>query len=1706
MIGRNGSYFDPDLALQGHYIITGNTNDNFCSDLLQITDIRKELHRHLLSQGFDAVFYFDYTNMLYCYDYDSFRILTGALSEGTEEDPEEEDASIAMTGPFGANLAGFNAAFEQPEQPAQVPPAEIPMRLNLGAMRMESAWQQVIALLRDNEYRCALVLSNINSMQSTFSVPALQALQELTAGSSTMSSVVIYIFRGNTMVEMLTQQTHYGTGEWNIFFQSVLRPLMETDDPDENRVISLRTPNAAEVRNLLNYIRFQNAVALQVEPRQLQDLASALSYGCARENWSLKQLRSRIENYAQNHPGTVMNMDNYSQVTGLPRHTTAMQDLERLVGLEGVKKDMRKLFGSMRARAVQSSFPEQSTRFSPLPRLNHVRGHLLNVCLMGNAGTGKTEIARLMGRMYYEANVLPQGHVVPVSAGTMVSQNVGGTAMNVRALVQQAMGGVLFIDEAYALIKNEHGREAIDQLVNDMTTYEGQFAVIIAGYPRQMKRLLQSNEGLASRFGTTFHLPDYNADEMRQILDIFISNDPDRLVLAPELRAQLEVFCDNWATDHDQNWGNAREAGRLVSQMKRNALDRISRSHTPAAARDPVELLPEDLPEHLRKHLKPKAQRLEDVLKQIEEMTGLNNVKVFLKKLADGALWDDQQPAPGRFIFHGPPGTGKTHVARLMGIMLRRLGVLERDFVYEVAAQDLLRPDPAIDYGGNNDPTPQEILQAAVDNARGGIFFIDEAHQLSQTPEGRMLIRALVPIVENPDYRRNTCFILAGYSTEMRELLRQDAGLSRRFPEACRIRFDNYTADELTRILKGMAEDRNQILEQEYLDRTCIALSRYLENPPENYGNAGFIRDTYLPESIRTRFARLNQTYAGSATALVSTEVAQNVPAEEKRTLTGRDLPPKFQVMAGPLGLPVPKPKTAWDRIEELVGKAEVKEYLLTRRTTGEQTMFYDNHAQTGLHFAVVGPTGSGRHTVVRTMTALWKHLGLLDRDGVRFVSKGDLEAGYVGQTALKSASVVEECLGGCLCVEYPSAMLRKSGSDNSYGPEALGVISGAMADPVNQLSVALIDTEEGMEELFRQMPGLKSRIAKVFRLEDLTPEEMLELFRIKTENALSFDEELRDLIPEFFLNWVSQRGGLTEAVRSWGNGTEVDHLVEELIARWKSMGGKTDPESEIPRRLITRQMFPEELQRFLKHSRADKNTAMKELMDLTGLDQVKSMVQARERETRMLKGRKPVPGCYTFIGYPGSGKTKVARLMGGVLRASNTLSQGHLIERTAQQLIQSPGNFAESLKLAKNGILFIDEAHQLRQWDSGHRVILELLTALEDARITSCTCIILAGYPEEMAALLEADQGLASRFGTDDAIIRFPNYNAEELLQILRGMARDAHTIPQILAHAPLVMEPEFEELSAELFDHVCRSGDRSFGNARYVRNYLRNCYKNLLARMDRTYPGGDYPEAEMRTLTEQDIPEDYLEFLERSEKPALVQTDQLCTVERGQITSDTYGDQVDYYLRRTVLLDVTKKDGSGSGSGTIITSGGHVLTAAHVVAGAKRIRAKLYCPGALGGDYLWFDCELLKPIQETCDMALLKMKGDHFPVMPMRTPESSVQDTEATLLIGYPLGGMLNDNRLDALKPSHFAGRVASSQIKRRMHRDVLHYYLDSRGLHGNSGSPVISQTDGRMIGVFSGSIAPKKEGNLDELNLFFPIHYFWSNFVIDTPSEEE
>lgn len=1694
MIPKNNSYFSSELIEGGHYIITGLLNDNCVNDLYQVVDITQILHKELKDNDFDVIIYYDRNNRIYCYDARSAYLLTHANEEETAEVSQPRLTRTRATRPLGGS---------RHRREREVENTPVVTSYNLRSMSIGVSWRQVIALLRQTRYRCAIVFSNMTTLTDSFSEAELQVLTELNSTVTDRPHAAFYIFRTAKGADFL-RYGGSGSGAWALFYEQILRPLYESCDPNDNRVISLSTPNAAEITNLLNMLRLREENKLHMNIMEFKKLSEEIAYSCATNSKTLRSLKHALGEFIKNNPGKALTLENYQSVIGVKREKTAIEEIDSLIGLNNVKEWIKEWAYSRKKEGMSRDFPESSSRFYPNVNSGIRNGLELNIVFTGKPGTGKTTLARQMGRLYYELGLLPRGHLVVRSASDIVSQYVGGTATLVRESVMEAMGGVLMIDEAYAITKNDHGREAIDQLVNEMTQYAGQFAVVICGYEGPMKKFLNANQGLASRFATKLHLEDYTPDEMDKIFRNLMAKEDENgnvAVFDENLEKVFSDFCDNWANDHGNDWGNAREAGTLLGNMKRRALVRM-RKNGESVEGGKIILTAADMPLKEARHLQTKPKKVEDIIEQLtnpEKTIGLYNVKNRLVSIAQTISWKAGNVSVGRYIFHGPPGTGKTHMARQFCNLLFRFGIIKRNYVYEVSAKQLCHPDPEIDYGlsGGREPTIMEIIEAAFEQAKGGIIFIDEAPQLLDTDIGESVLRALVPIIDRPDVYENTCVILAGYTDEMTRLLNEDDGLASRFPKGNRIRFDNYNAQDIAKLSEFFAKKQGHTVDEDFKERTRAAFSEYLKNPERNYGNARFIRDTYIPAAIEAKNARLSKEELGDKRAIATEEDVKNVEEPTRRRLTGADIPKPFDEYVGPVGIPVLPEQTVQQKIDGLVGKQEIKDYLKTLSEKDEEVKFLDEVRVSGSHFAIIGPTGSGRHTAARVITSALKEIGSLDRDEVYTTSKGSFEAEYVGQTIPKTLSEIEKAKGGCMLVEYPSSMLAKNSYDNTFGVEALSTIGGAMSGGQEKLSVIFIDDEDGFEVLSKQMPSIVSMFTRVFHIEDLSPAEMYELFCKKTEHSFVFHDEIKDIIPDFFTNWVSQRGDLKENSAVWSGGCEVDRLVTDLKNNWKNKKVSPDSSTGIPKRRLTRDVFPKNLQKYLTAASVDKNLALDNLNKLTGLDSVKATIKDIEREMRYFRG-KALPGFYAFVGDPGSGKTKVAKLFGGVLRGTDVLSQGHVIVRTAKQLAQNPASFEECLKLAKNGVLFIDEAPSLRKTDSGCAVIDKLLTTIEDADIMKNVCIILAGYEGAMHWLFDYDIGLQSRFESPNAIIKFENYTAKEMLGIMDDFAENAATDPYIRAPFKLdVSDSEFRKLSEQVFEIERRR--ENFGNGRFVRNYLKACIGKHLERIDNMPDDVDKTDmALISTFSEADIPDKYMHVLDRIEQPSVVEYKQLETRDVHPVTSDNYLSELERIKRSTVLITATLEDGgTGTGTGFIISKQGHILTCNHVFKGAKNIKAKVYAPGSVGGDYHFFDVEALQPGYDQFDMALGKLDGNNFEALSIRPISEQIEEDEDTIMVGFPLGGAMNGGDLKRLKATHFDGSISGSQT---FENGVDIFSINSEGMPGNSGSPVISRKDGRVIGVFPGAIpdTQNKEKAKHHANFFFPIKYFWANFV--------
>lgn len=242
-----------------------------------------------------------------------------------------------------------------------------------------------------------------------------------------------------------------------------------------------------------------------------------------------------------------------------------MNELNDLIGLASVKKEVKNIVNLLQINEMRV---QNGLKKAPVAK---------HFVFTGNPGTGKTTVARLLSKIYCALGVLSKGHLVEVDRSGMVAGYMGQTALKVKQVVDKAKGGVLFIDEAYALSNHgpegDFGQEAIDTLNKAMEDYRDDLIVIVAGYPDLMEEFIDANPGLKSRFNKTIDFPDYDAEDLYSIFT-FMSKEQDYHI-SEEAKIRLKEVLNDMIAKKDKNFGNARDVRNYLSQVIERQANRL---------------------------------------------------------------------------------------------------------------------------------------------------------------------------------------------------------------------------------------------------------------------------------------------------------------------------------------------------------------------------------------------------------------------------------------------------------------------------------------------------------------------------------------------------------------------------------------------------------------------------------------------------------------------------------------------------------------------------------------------------------------------------------------------------------------------------------------------------------------------------------------------------------------------------------------------------------------------------------------------------------------------------------------------------------------------------------------------------------------------------------------------------------------------------
>ena len=526
--------------------------------------------------------------------------------------------------------------------------------------------------------------------------------------------------------------------------------------------------------------------------------------------------------------------------------------LEALIGLDNIKAQIKEHIEYINFLKLR-----KEKGFSDSEQIS------LHSVFTGNPGTGKTTVVKMLGKLYKKIGLLTNGEVHEVDRAALVAEYIGQTAPKVKEAINKARGGILFIDEAYSLAREDesskdYGKEVIEILLKEMSDGPGNIAIMVAGYPQEMNVFLSSNPGLKSRFNYYFHFDDYTPSEMIKIAEFAATK--RNIKISAEAQNILNEIIISAYRDRDRTFGNARYIHSLVDEAKMNMGLRIMKQKD--YDKLDKEALSTVLVEDVQKMIHVKSKKtiqikvdevlLSESLAELNNLIGIANIKAEISELVKLIKYynDIGKDVMNKFslhtVFTGNPGTGKTTVARIIGKVYKALGLLEKGHVVECDREALVAG-----FIGQTAIKTKAVLDSAVN----GVLFIDEAYSLSQGGNNDFGQEAIEVILKNmEDNRGKFALIVAGYTQNMQQFLQSNPGLKSRFDRT--IHFPDYLPEDLFRIAIKMLqkEDINPDAEAaEYLNQYIINLY----NSRDNYfGNARSVR-TIVESVIRKQNIRM---------------------------------------------------------------------------------------------------------------------------------------------------------------------------------------------------------------------------------------------------------------------------------------------------------------------------------------------------------------------------------------------------------------------------------------------------------------------------------------------------------------------------------------------------------------------------------------------------------------------------------------------------------------------------------------------------------------------------------------------------------------------------------------------------------------------------------------------------------------------------------
>ena len=571
------------------------------------------------------------------------------------------------------------------------------------------------------------------------------------------------------------------------------------------------------------------------------------------------ELRPRLSSVGKKHIPSEGGMD-------------SMAKLNELIGLENVKSKIEEYRSVVMLSKKRSLIGLQTLK------------PVLHAAFMGNPGTGKTTVAKILGAMMKELGLLSSGHVVVEERSTLMGQNYASEQEKTLSALERAKGGILFIDEAYLLYKPDDPRDpginVIETLLTALADPEQQdWMLLIAGYTEPMTRLLEQNAGLKSRIPeqNRFHFDDYTVDELMEIAELFCRQ--NGYVLSDDARAKVRERVEREYGLRDNKFGNARFVTNLFK------IEIIPAFSKRVNKMDDVTITDLTLIKGADVSTKILAEKFDDkfdmeginrALAKLDDMVGLTHVKEMIHGMVDTAVWLRDAGKPYfnskslKWVFAGNTGTGKSAVASVLGEILKCMNALSRGHIVELKGEEL---------AGMPEYRQEEVIKDAVNKAVEGVLFLDgDASQESGDAAAiRMKIESKVA-----DLRGRCAVVVGVHQDSMCELDR----LMLPADSPYHLMFEDYDADELLLIVKKILRKNTLVLDSQASDH----LSAYIlaMKKANTYGLASARTMKYLSNMIYDKYLfRMSQSKDSQPGTIILEDVDEFVWKGTQRKTIG---------------------------------------------------------------------------------------------------------------------------------------------------------------------------------------------------------------------------------------------------------------------------------------------------------------------------------------------------------------------------------------------------------------------------------------------------------------------------------------------------------------------------------------------------------------------------------------------------------------------------------------------------------------------------------------------------------------------------------------------------------------------------------------------------------------------------------------------------